>query len=207
MLELREIVAKNISELRTANKMTQIYLAERLNYSDKAVSKWERAEAIPDVTVLKEIADIFSVSVDYLLEAEHNAPPVTTAKAERIHKANQSLFTAFSIVEVWFIAAAIFAMLMFRGVDTFPAWLVFIYAIPAGAATMGGFNLFWQKSILIGAVSLSVIGWGIILSIYLSILLLVGLNLWALFIVGAPMQAIIVLFSVLIYLKKKGAKK
>ena len=67
MTDLRAVIAKNICDLRTEAGMTQAKLAEVLNYSDKAVSKWERAEAIPDVTVIKAIADYFGVSLDYLL--------------------------------------------------------------------------------------------------------------------------------------------
>lgn len=54
--------------------MTQSDLADKLNYSDKAVSKWERAESIPDIAVLKEIADLFDVTLDYLVNEEHNEP-------------------------------------------------------------------------------------------------------------------------------------
>ena len=59
MEDIKPIIAKNITALRQGAKLTQIELAERLNYSDKAVSKWERAESIPDITVLKTIADMF----------------------------------------------------------------------------------------------------------------------------------------------------
>ena len=61
MEELREIIAKNISDLRKKSGLTQIELAEKLNYSDKAVSKWERGDSVPDVGVLKQIADLFGV--------------------------------------------------------------------------------------------------------------------------------------------------
>ena len=57
MQDLKPIIAKNIAELRKAASMTQIELATRLNYSDKAVSKWERGDSIPDVAVLKQIAE------------------------------------------------------------------------------------------------------------------------------------------------------
>ena len=71
MEDLKSIIAKNITDLRLKNGYTQIQLASILNYSDKAVSKWERAESIPDITVLKEIADLFNVTVDYLLNLDH----------------------------------------------------------------------------------------------------------------------------------------
>ena len=70
-MELRGIIAKNICSLRTGAGLTQLQLAEILNYSDKAVSKWERGESVPDIFMLKRIADYFGVSVDYLLEASH----------------------------------------------------------------------------------------------------------------------------------------
>ena len=73
MTNLKEVIAKNITDLRTKANMTQLSLAEELNYSDKAISKWERAESIPDITVLKTIADLFGVTVDYLLEEEHKS--------------------------------------------------------------------------------------------------------------------------------------
>ena len=67
MSDIKAIIAKNITALRQNHKMTQIELAEKLNYSDKAVSKWERGESVPDISVLKQIADLFGVTVDYLL--------------------------------------------------------------------------------------------------------------------------------------------
>ena len=69
--DLKQTIAKNITALRQGRKMTQIELAEKLNYSDKAISKWERGESIPDVTVLKSIADLFGVTLDYLLQESH----------------------------------------------------------------------------------------------------------------------------------------
>ena len=75
MQDWKFIIAKNITALRQNRKMTQAELAEKLNYSDKAVSKWERGESVPDVLVLKSIADMFGVSLDYLLEADHEEKP------------------------------------------------------------------------------------------------------------------------------------
>ena len=71
MEDLKSIIAENITALRKGSSMTQIELAEKLNYSDKAISKWERGESVPDITVLKTIADMFGVTVDYLLVREH----------------------------------------------------------------------------------------------------------------------------------------
>ena len=66
-MELKDIVAKNLVELRKIFGFTQLEKAEKLNYSDKAVSRWERAQAIPDAKVLLQLAELFGVTVDYLL--------------------------------------------------------------------------------------------------------------------------------------------
>ena len=63
-------IAQNLAYLRTNSGMTQAELAERMHYSDKAISKWERGESVPDVFVLKQLADLFGVTVDDLLTAE-----------------------------------------------------------------------------------------------------------------------------------------
>lgn len=70
MDELKSIVAENLKALRTSAGLTQGELANRLNYSDKAVSKWERGESLPDVQVLKQLADMYGVGVDYLLSSD-----------------------------------------------------------------------------------------------------------------------------------------
>ena len=67
MDELKETIAKNLVELRTQARLTQLQLAEKLNYSDKAVSKWERGEAIPDIRVLIKLAEIYNITVDDIL--------------------------------------------------------------------------------------------------------------------------------------------
>ena len=73
MQELKNIIAKNIQECRNACGLTQLELAEKLNYSDKAVSKWERGESLPDISVLKKMSEIFGVSLDYLTEEVHHS--------------------------------------------------------------------------------------------------------------------------------------
>ena len=68
--DFKKIVVENLIYYRKLNKLTQLQLAEKLNYSDKAISKWERAESIPDIIILKQIADLFGVTVDYII-TEH----------------------------------------------------------------------------------------------------------------------------------------
>ena len=67
MENLKENLAKNLIKLRKANNLTQLDLANKLNYSDKAISKWERAESMPDVEMLYTISQMFDVTLDWLV--------------------------------------------------------------------------------------------------------------------------------------------
>ena len=64
---LRNQIGSNIAAYRKQAGLTQAGLAEKLNYSDKAVSKWERGESLPDVYILSQIADLYGVSVSALI--------------------------------------------------------------------------------------------------------------------------------------------
>ena len=59
-------IAKNLTDLRKISGLTQAQLAEKLGYTDKAISKWEHAETLPDVITLATIADFYGVTLDYL---------------------------------------------------------------------------------------------------------------------------------------------
>jgi tellurite methyltransferase len=63
MENVKEIIAKNLTELRKANKLTQGALAEKLNYSDKAISRWEHAETLPDIETLCKIETALELSL------------------------------------------------------------------------------------------------------------------------------------------------
>ena len=200
MEDLKNVIAKNIVMLRRRDGMTQIELAQRLNYSDKAVSKWERGESLPDVVVLKAVADTFGVSVDYLLEEEHaemsaepvgeSAPQSTSArKTRRLHIA----VTAMSTVLVWVIATLLFAVFDFTTSHAANCFMVFVYAVDASLTVWLVFNSIWhnrRRNYLI----VSALMWAVLASVYLSVLL-AGFNVWTVFLLGVPGQIIIVLWS------------
>ena len=110
MEDVKPIIAKNITALRQANKMTQIDLADQLNYSDKAVSKWERGESVPDITVLKAIADLFGVTVDYLLQEDHAAPASEPAP-QPVSKRAPTIITLLSMLLVWMLATLAYVIM------------------------------------------------------------------------------------------------
>ncbi len=79
----KQIVAGNLSACRKQHGLTQLQLAELLHYSDKAVSKWERGESMPDLAVMKQLADFYGMSIDdFLLEPEQRAEKAADRSAE-----------------------------------------------------------------------------------------------------------------------------
>ncbi len=195
MRELREIIAQNISELRTDAGITQIKLAQALNYSDKAVSKWERAESMPDIVVLKQIADYFEVSVDYLLCEEHEDYKERQKTRSRAVRRNNAIITCLSVSLVWFIATFIFVELdiIAKGALV-PSWMVFIYAIPASLTVLLVFNSIWGVRRL-NYLIISAMIWTALLSVYLTLLFVIRQGLWLIFILGIPAQLIVLLWS------------
>ena len=111
MQELKFIIAKNIQKLRQEKGMTQLELAEKLNYSDKSISKWERGESLPDVVVLKAVADLFEVTLDYLVEEEHSGKPVTKEIMDKNYRRNCYIITGTSIFIVSLMATLVYVIL------------------------------------------------------------------------------------------------
>ena len=144
MQALKDIIAANIVLLRRDANMTQLELAEKLNYSDKAVSKWERGESIPDITVLKQIADLFQVSLDFLVQAEH---PVKHEAKQTLRQRirNHGFITGICVLLVWLIATLVFVVLDISIKNITAHWLCFIYAVPVSMIVWLVFNSIWFK--------------------------------------------------------------
>ena len=194
MGDLKHIVAKNIAELRREAQMTQFELAERLNYSDKAVSKWERGESLPDVVVLKAIADTFSVTVDFLLEEEH---PKKKKFGEnlRIKMQNHGFIMGMSITLVWLIALAVFVVGdVFREKTALHHWLVFMYAVPVTFIVWLVFNTVWFNKRL-NFLIISFIMWSTLATIFVSLWIYAGTPVRFLPLLGIPGQVIIIFWS------------
>lgn len=194
MDDLRLVIAKNISGLRRAAEMTQFELAERLNYSDKAVSKWERGESVPDIAVLKNIADIFSVTVDYLLEEEH-AKKRFDKPQNKIRLANRGFITGMSIALVWLVALIAFVTGdMFREQISGYHWLSFLWAVPITFIVWLVLNSVWfnkRRNFLI----ISFLMWTSLAAIHVSLIVLFDINVRFIYLLGVPGQVIILFWS------------
>lgn len=199
MDELKQIVAENIIRLRASLNMTQAQLGEYLNYSDKSVSKWERGESLPDVYVLRAIAQLAGVTVDYIITPHTQEEEVTPHK--RVHRYSRSFITLTVLAGIWTLAVLVFVVLWLSGVFS---WLVFVYAVPVSLITLLVLNSVWgDRSWNLYIVSGIV--WGIICSVYLSAL---SMNWWQLFLLGIPAQIIIIFaFSIKLRPKKEKGQK
>ena len=68
MDNVRELISKNLYLIRKEKKLTQLEFAEKINYSDKAISRWEKGESIPDVETLANIAKTFDVPINFFFQ-------------------------------------------------------------------------------------------------------------------------------------------
>lgn len=205
MDNLNQSFANNLLDLRKGRGMTQAELAEKLNYSDKAVSKWERGDSIPDITVLMQIAELFEVSVDFLM-ADHSADqpqqePTANERKRRI--SNRFLITLISGVGVWVVAVLVYVVLKQFLPDMEKAWLCFIYAVPVCAVVIFVLNCLWGKK-WIGYLLISVFIWSVLTVIYLQALPKAS---WMIFLIGAPLQVVTVLASGIVKTKKTSKDK
>jgi len=198
--KLKYQLGANIASYRKRNRLTQAGLAEKLNYSDKAVSKWERGESMPDVLTLVQLADLFEVTVNDLL-VDPNELPETTGAVEKAmekvvektlkRKADKRVILGLSSLLVWFVALLLFVVI--SSMEVPKSWVAFIYAIPADAIVMLSLRSAWQdfrwNQILVSAIM-----WGALLSVYITLLVFFQLNIWKLFLLGIPGQLAIFLW-------------
>ena len=149
--QIKETFAEKLAYYRKSCGLTQSQLAEQLNYSDKSVSKWERGEGMPDIFVLSQIAELFSVRVDDLINEKAPERPVDILR-------NRLRITTISIGLVWFAAAVVFATLGALDFSGFSPWLSFVFAMPISAIVAIVFSALWGGKKQLG-ISISILLW------------------------------------------------
>ena len=196
-------IGSNIAAYRKRDGLTQVSLAEKLNYSDKAVSKWERGESIPDVLTLMQLADLFGITVNDLVCDPNALPEHSGSKLEQAmtqvsekalkRKANKNVIQALSSTLVWFIALFAFVILSsFDALETYSCLLFFV-AIPANAIVLLSLRSAW-RDFRWNQMLISLIVWGSLLSIFMIILTAYHYNFWKVFLLGIPGQIAIFLW-------------
>ena len=192
MDELKLVVASNLIKLRQKAGMTQAELGEKLNYSDKTVSKWERGESIPDAFNLLRLAEIYGLTVDDLL---HDATamwqdPVEQAKAEQRANAptfSSGMVTLVAIVGIWTMAVIMFVV-FWLALDSVQ-WLIFASAVPVSLITLLVLNSVWNK----GRHNMIIIMLLVAATVALLYLFLLSWQPWQLFLILIPAELLIFL--------------
>lgn len=197
---LKKQIGGNIMLHRKRLGMTQAHLAEKLNYSDKAVSKWERGESAPDVLTLVQLAELFEITVNDLV-VDPNALPENGSAVEKAmekavektlkRKADKRIILGLSSLLVWFVALLVFVVC--SSLDLTKSWMAFFYAVPVDALVMlilcsAWKDFRWNQWLISGIV------WGSLLSVYMTLLMFFQLNIWKLFLLGVPGQLAVVLW-------------
>ena len=198
--KLKQLIGKNIAAHRKRCGLTQLGLAEKLNYSDKAVSKWERGESVPDVMTLVQLAEQFETSVNDLI-TDPNALPADTSGVQQAMgkvvektlrcKANKTIILALSSILVWFVALLIYVVLGSFGWEQ--GALAFLYAIPANAIVALSLRSAWHD-FRWNKAYISALIWGVLISLHMTVLVLWKVNLWRIYLLGIPGQAAIFLW-------------
>lgn len=200
MKDIKNIVANNITELRLLNNMTQMELAEKLNYSDKTISKWERAESSPDISVLVEIAGLFGVSLDYLVRAE-NIDETVKENKQKETKYNRRVISYISESAAWIIAIFAFIITsLIIGEVTFQ-WLYFVYTLPIALVIKLVFNSIWfnpRHNYFI----ISALIWSTLATIHITFLYF-KINVSLIYLLGIAGQIVVILWS---FIKKPKTK-
>ena len=209
MDDWKHIVAANLVRLRKANQLTQLQLAEQLHYSDKAVSKWERGESLPDLAVMKQLADFYGIRIDDFLTDPDAVPeqpaepepvpeePATEesqpepAAANRQRKQNRFIIAGMAALLVWLVASMIFVVLDAVLSELKYTSFLFIYAAPITAVVALVFNSIWFNRRW-NFVIISLLIWSVLGALFMTFY---EYKIWKLFLVGIPAQLIVVLWS------------
>ena len=189
----KQILARNLIRYRKQAKLTQAELAEKLNYSDKNISKWERADSMPDILVLRTLANFYGITMeDFFVEIKENSEEEIIIKKSQLTKKNKIFITTLSAILVWFICTCIFVLIHLLPINPDRAWLCFVYAIPVTAIVLTVFSSMWGTHTT-SALAVSLLSWSLVLSFFLTFKLQ---DLWMLFLICIPMQILIILWYI-----------
>ena len=191
MEEMKLALAGRLIKLRQTAGMTQAELGEKLSYSDKTVSKWERGESMPDAYVLTRIAEIYGTSVDALLRADDpwKDPIQREREAEKAAapKFSATVVTLVAIAGIWTMAVLMF-VIFWLAIDQI-VWLIFATAVPISLVTLLVLNTVWNK----GRHNMILVMLLVACVVALVYLFLLPFNPWQIFLVLIPAEVLVAL--------------
>ena len=187
------IIARNLVELRKSKKYTQQDLAEILQYSDKAISKWEKGDSLPDIEVLYQICNLYGVTLDFLTH-EGSIEDKKEYIIPKYEIRNKAIITFLFIIAIWTLGVAAFVAINIYSNKVM--WPIFVWCVPLSATLLIYFNLKWGKR-LFNVFIFTVMLWGYIAGVFLQILYSANINIWPIFLVGIPIEIAIILWAFL----------
>lgn len=179
MKNIKSVVTENLISLRKKNKFTQIELAKLINFSDKAISRWENGDVVPDIETLEKLSKIYQVPITYFFE-EHTDVAI---RRKNRPSYNDLLLQLITICVIWVVLTIVFVSV--RIIYDYTFWQVFVWGVPITSMLLLKFTKSWCGNLL-RAIFRTVLTWSLLASIYLQLL---EYNLWLIFLVGVPIQA------------------
>lgn len=204
MDNINEIVGQNLLRLRKHKKLTQLELAEKFNYSDKAISKWEKGESLPSIDVLHELAKFYEVSLDSLVSEDDiiSAPMRDNENLRRIYP-TRLVITLLAVSAVWLCATTLFVCL--RLTLNTDYLYCFLWAVPITCVILVIFNSIWGHYKYLFPI-LTVLLWSSLSCTYLQVLEF-NVDIWPIHFLGIPLQVGIILWGALIMGPRRKKKK
>lgn len=197
MNNFENIIANNLIYLRKKAGLTQLEFGEKFNYSDKTVSKWEQGTVIPSVETLKQIADFYGVSLDYIVSEHFNKKEYESTIKKTVNSTNKIILTILSAIVVVCITATIYVASVVNMGTADPNanrwWCAFLWMLPVCCLVTGFFTYRYFHNIKAVIVLLSIGVWTLLLAAFITF---INKNIyWYLFIIGIPIQAGLILLT------------
>jgi len=205
MEEINKIIGKNLLILRKNAKLTQLEFAEKFNYSDKSISKWEAGESLPSIEILYEVAQFYGVTLDSLTKGEN-----ILEETEKIKPKKQKMFPSHLIITllscccVWLIATILFTTFKIINDINYP--IIFMWTVPLTCLVIIVFNSIWGKFKYLFPI-LTIVLWTLLVCLHVQIFLLTPENIWPVYFIGIPLQVGIVLWGALVKKRPNKAPK
>lgn len=214
--DFNAIIGRNLLLLRKNKKLTQLEVAEKFNYSDKSISKWEKGESLPSVEVLCELANFYSVTLDDLTSENDEIPLSVETKKQKKQKKEHTprafsthlMITLLSVGAVWLCATILFVLLkLFADINYF---MSFMWAGVASLIVLIIFNSIWGRMRYLFPI-LTVLLWLFLACLQIQIYIPTHINIWPVYVLGIPLQVLIILWGIMIkkprgYYKKDKLK-
>lgn len=191
---LKQIVAENLTALRKSKGLTQLELAEKFNYSDKAVSKWEKGDTTPDIETLQALADFYGVTIDYFThEGSKKEKEIYVTEKPKM---NRPLVCFYYSLIAPIVAILVYVLVLFFGHQNM--WPIWTWMLAADSILLFVLScVFFSRGVksFFG----SLMTWLIVLATYLqlgySLPLPQGYLLWEVFLLPIPITIAFVIYG------------